>query len=1234
MLTYGSFIADQLANSDGLESCRALNGLREALGKREARAAREAEEESPDPNKRQRKATKVFEAAPSHTPRAKPVAKPKPRAKAAEAPKVGEKDPTLPKPPQTAYMYYFKEMRPLVIAEHSTSGAEGGTSAGGAPSFTEIGKICGERWKAASAEEKGKFEAIAEADKERFDIEMRAHKAEQEAKEAAKAKRGAKRKSLDKEAGGGDAAATPDGGGGGGGESGAGGGGGSPEAGSKRRRSEGGDGGGAAPAEGDALFPMEDLQLQRRETAHRAMLLASGRSKPTPPPAIMPAPAPIPAANAAALPPTAPPAPAPAAASLAPAYVYPPCGPPPPVLPPFPEMPSLTPLRAPPVLGMVGMSRLIMLWDCCNMLGETFKLRPREMPLDAMVNAICGQSAADLALASSVVVAMMRVLARDLISLDNAEVSPGWEPWLHATADGALLPILWPQLLADLLEQDASYSAWDATYATSPREEVVGTLRTREWDGLTPSQRLDVLCWLSENTSQCQTVRSHLERNFDASVELRRLLRQQLDEEASREGVLRSCRSRIEGMEHRMAEWKAQQAQRLAARKKPLGSAPDFAEELAAERSKEEEETVALAGLRARRLEIQAQIDEMPLRSEPMGRDRHGRTYIALSGAPAAHGLVVHVPADAAGKVAESAVSNGVNGNLGLSDGGSWSWIEGVGALRQLFGALHPDGMREGELLGALRKHRLSAVLHQTLNRQGLDEILPSHPTAAVKLSATTLPSTASTAVAAAAQGPHKVRSASAIVEPVGYRPPGSGDGAVEPAAADGAAAVNQRLLALAAAIACADDVADARALHLSSKASSESKQARAEARAEARESKADAAAGSEAAASPAVAASPAKAGSEPAGEEVSGEEVGNGEDAPFGASPNTPMQPPPPPAPPPLPVAVSAAVEAVAARASELLPPPPCTLPQLSMLKYAIRELEERYRIAEVAWAACPPAVRAAWATCLNAATHVAECAAVLRVLDAHLAPVARARPWGLDRSHRWRDGVLRATTVAAVAVHLIVLDDASAWDALERMRAKVGQGSTERQGMMRPRLSPLDFAVRVGESAHVSWLQYCEASPSVQSLRASAQGRLYTLTPIRCSYGEAEPEAAGWQWSLCGPLNDGSPADLKGLTASEAKGGKLTVWYEEMQPDRHSGAEKAVDMPYTGTVLGVHYRDGLSVVFNHTVGADGRPEKIHIANEDDWMWGTRRTKAAAWSLDVPPPPGREPPRHVSFLV
>jgi hypothetical protein len=72
-------------------------------------------------------------------------------------------------------------------------------------------------------------------------------------------------------------------------------------------------------------------------------------------------------------------------------------------------------------------------------------------------------------------------------------------------------------------------------------------------------------------------------------------------------------------------------------------------------------------------------------------------------------------------------------------------------------------------------------------------------------------------------------------------------------------------------------------------------------------------------------------------------------------------------------------------------------------------------------------------------------------------------------------------------------------------------------------------------------------------------------------------------------------------------------------------------VDVPYSGIVLGAHYRDGLSVRFDHAVGEDGRPERIHISNEDDWMWGHRRTKASAWTLEDPsagPINGRE--QHV----
>ena len=76
-------------------------------------------------------------------------------------------------------------------------------------------------------------------------------------------------------------------------------------------------------------------------------------------------------------------------------------------------------------------------------------------------------------------------------------------------------------------------------------------------------------------------------------------------------------------------------------------------------------------------------------------------------------------------------------------------------------------------------------------------------------------------------------------------------------------------------------------------------------------------------------------------------------------------------------------------------------------------------------------------------------------------------------------------------------------------------------------------------------------------------------------------------------------------------------------------------MEVPYSGKVMGIHYRDGLSVVFDHAVGADGKPERIHISNEDDWMWGVRKTKAATWSLELPPPPpGREPPRYLSHLV
>ena len=198
LLQYGSFLADQIANTEGLEQCKALDGLRDLLKKQEATSAAAAERERGDPNKRQRKATKVWEAEPSHSPRERPPrgggGGGRGKGKASSQPgDAGEVDPNAPKPPQTAFMYYSKEARPKLIAEIEAAAA----AAGVPPSFAELQRRISERWKASSADERAQYEAIAEADRERFAMECRARQAEMEAA-ANKGKRGPnKRKSLE-----------------------------------------------------------------------------------------------------------------------------------------------------------------------------------------------------------------------------------------------------------------------------------------------------------------------------------------------------------------------------------------------------------------------------------------------------------------------------------------------------------------------------------------------------------------------------------------------------------------------------------------------------------------------------------------------------------------------------------------------------------------------------------------------------------------------------------------------------------------------------------------------------------------------------------------------------------------------------------------------------------------------------------------------------------------------------
>jgi hypothetical protein len=76
-----------------------------------------------------------------------------------------KKDPTLPKGPLTAYLFFAMEHRASIKEAN--------------PSFTlgEIGRELGERWRKATPEDKAPFLASQAADKERYDKEMAAHKA-------------------------------------------------------------------------------------------------------------------------------------------------------------------------------------------------------------------------------------------------------------------------------------------------------------------------------------------------------------------------------------------------------------------------------------------------------------------------------------------------------------------------------------------------------------------------------------------------------------------------------------------------------------------------------------------------------------------------------------------------------------------------------------------------------------------------------------------------------------------------------------------------------------------------------------------------------------------------------------------------------------------------------------------------------------------------------------------------
>ncbi|CCE65723.1 hypothetical protein TPHA_0M01480 [Tetrapisispora phaffii CBS 4417] len=76
-----------------------------------------------------------------------------------------KKDPNAPKRAMSAYMFFANETRDIVRAENPDV------------SFGQIGRLLGEKWRALTDEDKGPFEAKAQADKKRYESEKELYNA-------------------------------------------------------------------------------------------------------------------------------------------------------------------------------------------------------------------------------------------------------------------------------------------------------------------------------------------------------------------------------------------------------------------------------------------------------------------------------------------------------------------------------------------------------------------------------------------------------------------------------------------------------------------------------------------------------------------------------------------------------------------------------------------------------------------------------------------------------------------------------------------------------------------------------------------------------------------------------------------------------------------------------------------------------------------------------------------------
>jgi hypothetical protein len=143
---------------------------------------------------------------------------------------------------------------------------------------------------------------------------------------------------------------------------------------------------------------------------------------------------------------------------------------------------------------------------------------------------------------------------------------------------------------------------------------------------------------------------------------------------------------------------------------------------------------------------------------------------------------------------------------------------------------------------------------------------------------------------------------------------------------------------------------------------------------------------------------------------------------------------------------------------------------------------------------------------------------------------------------------------------------------------------------------MSEADFARSRGSLLGiVSW---CGHSPVPEAgLRAVLWGQLFHLVPR---------PGGGWESVHLGA----APAvDLHGLTVAEARGARVTAWYEE------EGEEGLIrDVPYSGVVVDASGcqlgKRGMVVRFDAAFDDKGNPEMLNIGNDDEWLYGLHHSK------------------------